>query len=134
MMLLADSNIFIKLWRGTDEEKANIKSIMSKNEVIVCGVVRAELFQGAQTEKSQKDVAATLSLYGTKNLEDNDWDELGHQLRRYKACGFTVPFTDAVISSIALKYDIPVWANDKHFEMMKNVISQLKVYCTEELI
>ena len=35
MMLLADSNIFIKLWRGTDEEKANIKSIMSKNEVIL---------------------------------------------------------------------------------------------------
>ena len=117
MILLADSNVFIKLWRGTKEEKTIIKSIMSKNEVVACGVVRAELFQGAQTEKSQRDVSATLSLYGTKNLEDNDWDELGHQLRKYRDDGFTVPFTDAVIASIALKYDIPVWANDKHFEM-----------------
>ncbi|MBQ3394399.1 MAG: PIN domain-containing protein [Oscillospiraceae bacterium] len=134
MILLADSNVFIKLWRGTNEERANIKSIMSKNEVLVCGVVRAELFQGAQSEKTQRDVASTLSMYGTKNLGDNDWDELGHQLRRYKACGFTVPFTDAVIASIAIKYDIPVWANDKHFEMMKRVIPGLAVYRTEELI
>ena len=41
---------------------------------------------------------------------------------------------DAAIASIAMKYGIPVWANDKHFEMMKSVIPQLKVYRTEELI
>ena len=52
----------------TDEEKANIKSIMSKNEVIVCGVVRAELFQGAQSEKSQCDFAVKGIQYGRTDL------------------------------------------------------------------
>ena len=27
--------------------------------------------------------------------------------------------SDAIIACIALTYDIPVWANDKHFEMMQ---------------
>ena len=59
---------------------------------------------------------------------------IGRQLYNYRSNGFTVPFTDAAIASIAMKYGIPVWANDKHFEMMKSVIPQLKVYRTEELI
>ncbi len=134
MILLADSNVFIKLWRGTKEEKDAIKSIMIRNEVLACGVVRAELFQGAQSEKSQRDVAETLSLYGTRNLKDSEWDKLGHQLRKYRASGFTVPFTDATIAAIGIINDIPIWANDKHFEMMKSVFPQLKVYRTEDLI
>ncbi|MBQ7563844.1 MAG: PIN domain-containing protein [Lachnospiraceae bacterium] len=134
MILLADSNVFIKLWRGSEDEKASIRCVMSKNEVIACGVVRAELFQGAKSERNQREVSGVLSLYGTKNLEDGQWDELGHQLRQYKSNGFTVPFTDATIAAIGIINGIPVWANDKHFDMMKSVIPQLTVYRTEELL
>ena len=133
MILLADTNVFIKLWRGTKEEKASIRNVMSKNEVIVCGVVRAELFQGATSEKNQQEVSGVLNLYGTKNLKDSEWDKLGHQLRKYKANGFTVPFTDATIAAIGIFNDIPIWADDKHFDMMQSVIPSLKVYRTEDL-
>ena len=134
MILLADSNVFIKLWRGSKEEKDLIKRIMLRNEVLACGVVRAELIQGAQSEKSLRDVTETLSCYGARNLKDSDWEELGRQLRKYRANGFTVPFTDATIAAIGIINDIPVWTDDKHFDMMKSVVPQLKVYRTEDLI
>ncbi len=134
MMLLADTNVFIKLENGSKDERESIKSIMSRNDVIVCGVVRAELVHGARSEKNRQETQDFLDLYRPLDLESADWRILGDQLYRYKMGGFTVPFTDAMIASIALKYDIPVWANDKHFDMMKNVIPLLKVYRTEELI
>jgi len=107
---------------------------MSKNDIILCGVVRAELVHGARSEKNRRDIQDFLDLYRPLDLESEDWRTLGDQLYSYKMGGFTVPFTDAVIASIAIKYDISVWANDKHFDMMKSVIPQLKVYRTEELI
>ena len=134
MTLLADTNVFIKLERGSKEEKASIRSIMSKNDVIVCGVVRAELVHGARSDKNRREIQDFLDLYRPLDLESADWRFLGDQLYTYKMGGFTVPFTDAVIASIGMKYDIPVWANDKHFDMMKSVIPKLTVYRTEELV
>ena len=143
MILLADTNVFIKYWRALaasqkDEAAATeletYKRIMIANEVVTCGVVRAELLHGATSEKNYQQMVEALNKVPSKDLTGADWNELGGQLYRYRSNGFTVPFTDAAIASIALKYDLPVWVNDKHFEMMKSVIPQLKIYRTEELI
>ena len=143
MILLADTNVFIKYWRAlaksrknesVAKELATYKQIMSVHELVTCGVVRAELLHGATSEKNYQQMNEALSRVASKDLDGADWSELGHQLYLYRTNGFTVPFTDAVIASIAMKYDIPVWANDKHFDMMKSVIPQLKIYKTEELI
>ena len=107
---------------------------MTVNEIITCGVVHAELLHGSKSEKNCQQMADALSKVPTKDLEGADWNELGHQLYRYRTGGFTVPFTDAVIASIGIKYGIPVWTDDKHFSMMQSVIPQLKVVKTEELI
>ena len=143
MILLADTNVFIKYWKALaksqkDEiaakELESYKQIMTVNEVVTCGVVRAELLHGATSEKNYKQMNEALSRIPSKDLEGNDWNELGHQLYQYRTHGFTVPFTDAVIASIGIKYRISVWANDKHFDMMKNVIPELQVIRTEEMI
>ena len=143
MILLADTNVFIKYWRALAEsqideaaarELETYKRIMTVNEFVTCGVVRAELLHGATSEKNYQQMVGALNKVPSKDLEGADWNELGRQLYNYRSNGFTVPFTDAAIASIAMKYGIPVWANDKHFEMMKSVIPQLKVYRTEELI
>lgn len=134
MTLLADTNVFIKLEKGSKEEKAFIKSIMSKNDVVVCGVVRAELVHGARSEKNRREMQDFLDLFRPLDLESADWRTLGDQLYQYRTGGFTVPFTDAAIASIGMKYGIPVWANDRHFDMMKSVIPSLTVYRTEELL
>ena len=143
MILLADTNVFSKYWRALarsqkDEaavkELETYKQIMSIHEIVICGVVRAELLNGATSEKNYQQIDGALSKVPSKELARDDWSELGHQLYQYRTNGFTVPFTDAAIASIAMKYDIPVWANDKHFDMMKSVIPSLKVYRTENLL
>ena len=143
MILLADTNVFIKYWRAlaksqkdeaTAKELETYKQIMSVHEVVTCGVVRAELLHGATSEKNYQQMDGALSRVPSKDLDGADWNELGRQLYQYRTGGFTVPFTDAAIASIAMKYDIPVWANDKHFDMMKSVIPSLRVCRTEKLL
>ena len=48
-MILADTNIFIDFWNSADDK---IASIFEKEDVAICGVVRAELLHGAVSKKN----------------------------------------------------------------------------------
>ena len=39
-----------------------------------------------------------------------------------------MPFSDAMIATLAIKYDIPVWTGDKHFALIKNVLTDLRLF------
>ncbi len=102
MILLADTNVFIKYWRAlaksrknesVAKELATYKQIMSVHELVTCGVVRAELLHGATSEKNYQQMNEALSRLASKDLDGADWSELGHQLYLYRTNGFTVPFT-----------------------------------------
>ena len=45
--------------------------------------------------------------------------------------GVQVPFPDAIIATIALKNDIPIWTGDQHFKLIQKVFSKLKLYYAE---
>lgn len=134
MILLADTNIIIDYWKPASSEiYERLDNIFISNDVIIPGVVRAELLHGSRSEKNQKEIHSNLSEFDTLNLEGEDWETLGDQLYEYRKHGVTIPISDAIIASIALAYGIVVWSRDEHFKMMKNVIPELQVIETEEL-
>lgn len=129
MKFLADSNVFIDFWHGK-----NLKQytwIFTNHDVVLCGVVVAELIQGAYSDKNKQRIQETLSLFEQVNLED--WETFGQQLYALRKHGVTVPFQDAMIASIALKYNLPVWTNDKHFVRMQKAMPELQLVTEEEL-
>ena len=136
MILLADTNVvidFIKAIRR-DEMNSPIVSLFAKHEVVLCGIVKAELLYGAYSNKNQRELLDFVSCYTSVDLVGSDWNVFGTQLYEYRTKGVTVPFTDAVIASISIRHNIPVWTDDKHFDMMQNVIPELQVVRTEELV
>ena len=52
---------------------------------------------------------------------------LGDQLYEYRINGLTLPLSDAIIASISMKYDYPVWTEDAHFGLMREMFSKLKL-------
>ena len=131
MILLADTNIIIDYWKNVSDA---LDKVFNTNDVIIPGIVRAELLHGSRSEKNQKNIHDNLAEFDTLNLEGDDWEALGDQLYEYRVHGVTVPMADAIIASIALIYGIPIWSRDGHFDLMRSVIPELKVYRTEELI
>lgn len=129
MRILADSNIFIDFWKKPTQTMIDI---FSTQHVVICGVVRSELMHGAKSQSDLAKISRALNTFEEMKFEENDWDKLGIQLYRLRTKGITVPFQDAVIALMAVKYDLQVWTKDKHFSHMKAAIPDLQIYHSDE--
>ena len=124
-MVLADTNIFIDFWNNPTSE---LIECFERKDIVTCGVVRAELLHGAISDTDFKNIVNLLDAFDEKIFDNDDWQLLGSNLYKLRRKGLTVPFSDAIIATLAIKYDIPVWTGDKHFLLIKNVLTNLKLF------
>ena len=124
-MVLADTNIFIDFWNSPTDE---LIKCFEKEDIVICGVVRAELLHGAISDSDFKNITKLLNAFVEKSFDVEDWQLLGSNLYKLRRKGLTVPFSDAIIATLAIKYDIPVWTGDKHFLLIQNVLTNLKLF------
>lgn len=110
----------------------DIDALSSAGIPVYNGVVRAELLHGAVSAKDFANITTMLEAFDEFHLESPDWQILGENLYRLRKRGISVPFTDAIIATIALKHDIPIWTGDKHFLLIQSVLTGLKLYQTDE--
>jgi len=111
-MILVDSNVIINFWKKPDPK---LREIFLTEEVAVCGVTYSEQLYGAKNEKDIETIIDALSDFCYVEIGDI-WEELGKILFRLKKKRITVPFQDALLCSVALKYNLPIWTDDKHFK------------------
>ncbi|NDO50679.1 PIN domain-containing protein [Lachnospiraceae bacterium MD335] len=128
-MILADTNIFIDFWNNPTED---LKNVFINEDIAVCGVVRAELLHGAVSVKDFANITMMLEAFDEFNLEIPDWKILGDNLYKLRRKGISIPFSDAIIATIALKHGIPIWTGDKHFLLIQSVLTELKIYQTSD--
>lgn len=124
-MVLADTNVFIDFWNNPTEE---LTKRFEQEEIVICGVVRAELLHGAVSDKDFAEITVMLEAFDEMSFDNDDWQTLGNNLYKLRKSGLTVPFSDAVIATLAIKYSIPVWTGDKHFTLIQNVLTDLQIY------
>lgn len=128
-MILADTNIFIDFWNNPTED---LKNVFIKEDVAICGVVRTELLHGAVSAKDFANIAMLLEAFDEFNLEIPDWQILGDNLYNLRKKRISIPFSDAIIVTIALKHGILIWTGDKHFLLIQSVLMGLNIYQTSE--
>ena len=124
-MVLADSNIMIEYFRSRDSELARKIDTM---DIALCGVVRAEIIHGARTEQEIDNYLKAFNTFEKPANDDYDWEGAGFILQTMRSNGFQIPFADAVIAFIAMKYDIPLWTRDTHFLLIQGYYPELELY------
>ncbi len=130
MRILADSNMFIDFWRNPTQQ---VVDIFSKEDVVICGVVRCELLHGAKSDKDYNHINSVLDAFEELLFEESDWELLGKQLYQLRIKGITVPLSDAIIAYVAIKNKIPVWTKDQHFSYMQQILKDLSIMaCADE--
>lgn len=125
LRILADSNIFIKYWKTKDKD---IEDIMSKEDVVICGAVRAELMHGARSERELDGIKLVMDAFDELEMVEADWKQVGENLQKLRINGINLPFPDSIIATMGMKYDIPIWTFDQHFLRMKMVLTDMKLY------
>lgn len=124
-MILVDTSIIIEFWK---KPSAKVKKIFLKEDVAVCGIVKAELIHGAKNKKQQKIIQEALNDFAYVITDESIWADVGNLLYDLRKQGITIPFQDAVLCSLALKHDLVLWSNDKHFNLIKEKVDQLKLF------
>ncbi len=119
-MNLVDSSAWISYYRsgGSEKLKNLIKDVISIDHVVVNGVIVVEVLSGISKEGEFQKVRSDFGGFHFESLSDADFFEasaLGSSLRRK---GVTVPATDLIIATSALKAGHTLYHLDNHFDLI----------------
>ena len=115
--ILIDTCAWIDFLRGKEGALGNaVERALSDDTALICGVVMAELLQGAKGNKERQQLDFLFANVPCLNLEPADWIAAGTFLQSLRARGITLPLTDAVIAAIAQRCGVPVLTIDAHFQ------------------
>ncbi|MGZ4965095.1 MAG: PIN domain-containing protein, partial [Limisphaerales bacterium] len=87
-------------------------------DLAVCGVVRCEVGRGIRQQKILKQLQSFWDVMLNVPTDNELWsqvEELGWRLDRQ---GTTLPLTDLIIASCAMRIDAAVLTFDRHFELI----------------
>lgn len=124
-MILADTNIIIDFW---NKPTATTRKVFAENDIAICGVIKTELLRGSTSESQFSQMENALSCLSYLAFSEEDWPLLARQFITLKQTGLVVPFQDAMIAYLAIKYNCEVWTGDRHFKLMQSAMSNLKLF------
>src|SRR5712691_641627 len=124
-MILVDASVIIEYLQSHDPK---LLSVLQSSGAAICGVTRAEVLAGSRSSKQRQRLVALLDSLSQIALDDAIWDDVGDHLATLRTSGITVPFTDAVLSALAIVMDIELWARDQHFPLVQRVFPALKLF------
>jgi len=114
--ILPDTCAWIDFFNGKQTLLAeSLAQSLLRHEVMTCGVVLCELLQGVK--KAGEDVLVLNALKALPHLEMTRelWQSAGQLSARLRKNGHTLPLSDIVIATLALKNGCAVLTVDRHF-------------------
>ena len=124
-MILIDASIIIEYLRAQNE---NLLSVIHTNHAAICGVTRAEVLSGARHVKHRRRLVKLLDSVDQIVFVDSFWDKVGDHIAELRTKGVTVPFPDAVLSTLGLSLQIEIWSRDEHYLHIQRVFPKLRLF------
>lgn len=103
---------------GDTELKGLVKRLITEQDVLLPGIIKAEFLRGAKDGKEYEKLSDLLKGLTYLPVEDNFWGRLSRFSFELFRKGLTVPLTDTYIALIAIENDVPVVHKDKHFDLI----------------
>ncbi len=127
-MVLVDSSIWIGALRrdGDVITKLGLKGLLDEYEAAWCSVVKGEVMGGAR-EDERKMLTQRFEVVPYYQVTEKDWDWAVVAAWRLQAKGMVVKLTDLLVAAVATRCALRVYAEDKHFEMMREHLG-LRLY------
>jgi len=120
--VIVDTSVWVDFLRGTRNPDTDaVDRLLETGEVLVCGVIEAELVSGLRTQ-SERDELMSL-MEGCDFVEANrlDWRRAGELAGQLRTRGRLLPLSDLVIASLAIGRGCAVLTADRHFRQIPGV-------------
>ena len=123
--VLADTSIWFDFFKkGTSKASKDLSLLIELNLVYICGIIESEIIQGLRSNEIEKILSA-LDVVNYIEIERTDFKEAGFLLNRLRNSGITIPLSDAIIASCAIRNNLKVITFDTHFNYIKPLIKNI---------
>lgn len=127
-MILLDTNVVIDMINNSQDAHWEL---LNKEDVVVCGIVIAELYRGIKNAAEENAVELFVNAVDELPLDSDasgeDWKKIGMFIADLRKSGLSVPFQDAVIAYLSIKYKTTLCSNDRHFKLIQTVNEKLQL-------
>ena len=127
-MVLVDSSVWIEAIRraGRLEVKVGLEGLLEEYEAVWCGPVKLEVLGGARAEDRTR-LEEWFACIPYRAITESAWDQAKEKYWILRDQGHTLPWSDVLVGCLALSWDCRVYAVDRHFEVMREVLG-LRLY------
>ncbi len=114
--VIIDTSAWIEFFNKSDSEIGDIAAkIIESDNVILMGVVMAELLCGIRNKKEANKLHDLFEVLPYADTVPEDWVQTGTALNHLRKKGITVPLTDALIATVAKRNNYSILTIDSHF-------------------
>ncbi len=117
MAVVVDTSQWVQYFRvAASAEAAEVRRLLALGEVVMVGVVYAELLCGARDETQFRALDEQLDALPFFEMTNTIWRDTGRILSDLQRRGLTIPLPDAAIAALALEHGVQVYTRDDHFQ------------------
>lgn len=124
-MILTDTSVVVDYLRNPTKR---MRQIIQNNQAAICGVTVSEIFAGGRNSVDFRRFTTALGVFGSIAIRKSLWSSLGRNLAALRRSGATVPFTDALIATLAIDEGRELWTYDSHFVLIQRILPQLVLF------
>ena len=127
-MVLVDSSVWIEglRRRGDLATKVALEALLEVGGALVSGPILLEVLGGCRPRERRRllDYFAGVPY---RRVPDEAWRRAARLSWRLREDGITLPWSDLLIGSLGLLWDLRVFAADRHFDILESQ-AQLRRY------
>ena len=119
-LVMADTCIWI------DAEKdpmvaARLIELTSRDRVVICGVIYAEILRGLQDPTVRERRARQLLALQSVETPPELWRKTAEMAQAQDRRGHPVPLTDVHVAALCVENEFALWTTDRHFDRIPGV-------------
>lgn len=121
-MVIADTSVWIPFFNRPDSsEKTVLDLLIDADEVVLVGVVLAELLRGCRSSSERNVLSEALLALPYHEVTQSTWSQTGDLSAQLLRRGVTLPLSDLLIAALAIEHHCHVYTLDTHFKKIPGV-------------
>lgn len=115
--VLIDTSAWIDFLRSSSGLVGDaVADLIRLDRAYLTGPVIAELLHGVRGSKEAFQLNDIFTTIPYLEIDRNDWKMTGNTLQKLRGKGLSIPLTDVLIASVAVRNNMAVLTLDKHFQ------------------
>jgi predicted nucleic acid-binding protein len=121
--IIVDTSIWIEYFNKPQSSHGKeVAQIIEEDRVAICGIIIAELLQGASSNQEFNELRDTLLFLPFLDDDASTWERVGRLSFELRKKGRTIPISDCLIAILAEDHACAIYSLDSHFASIEGTL------------